>query len=162
MFALLYVMHRFMDYSNTTDFCISCHEMEITTYQEYKQTLHYKNRTGVRAECPDCHVPKTPPEKLYAKIGAWKDVYHPLIGSIDKKEKFEADRLRMAKIVWAKMKANDSLACRNCHSFDAMQIEKQGRRGRRKHPKGIEEGKSCIDCHKGVAHKLPRDYIEDE
>ncbi len=26
-------------------------------YQEYKETIHYSNRSGVRAICPDCHVP---------------------------------------------------------------------------------------------------------
>ena len=24
------------------------------------------------------------------------------------------------------------------------------------------EGKTCIDCHKGIAHLLPRDYEEPE
>jgi cytochrome c-type protein NapC len=27
-------------------------------YQEYKDTIHYSNRTGVRAICPDCHMPR--------------------------------------------------------------------------------------------------------
>lgn len=162
MFGLLYLMHSFMYYTNTTKFCISCHEMEMTTYQEYKQSLHYKNRTGVRAECPDCHVPRTQPETLYAKIAAYKDVYHHLIGTIDTKEKFEKNRLRMAKIVWKKMEESDSRECKTCHNFDAMIIEEQGRRGRKKHPKAIEEGKTCINCHKGVVHNLPLDYEEEE
>ncbi len=45
-----------MEATNTTEFCIGCHEMENNVYQEYKPTIHFNNRTGVRAGCPDCHV----------------------------------------------------------------------------------------------------------
>ncbi|MEW8209599.1 MAG: NapC/NirT family cytochrome c, partial [Candidatus Thiodiazotropha taylori] len=47
-----------MEMTNTEEFCISCHEMENTVYQELQETVHFTNRTGVRATCPDCHVPK--------------------------------------------------------------------------------------------------------
>ena len=47
-----------MEATNTLEFCVSCHEMRDTVYQEYKKTVHYQNRTGVRAICSDCHVPK--------------------------------------------------------------------------------------------------------
>jgi len=46
-----------MEATNTLEFCVSCHEMEDNVYQEYKPTIHYANRTGVRATCSDCHVP---------------------------------------------------------------------------------------------------------
>ena len=46
-----------MEVANTLEFCTSCHEMRDYVYQEYKQTIHYQNRFGVRATCPDCHVP---------------------------------------------------------------------------------------------------------
>ena len=39
----------FVQYSNTQAFCISCHEMESTVYQEYKETSHYRKPAGVRA-----------------------------------------------------------------------------------------------------------------
>lgn len=146
--------------TNSLDFCISCHSMEQTVYQEYKKSLHYKNEFGVRVECPDCHVPKVYPDKLYAKIIAAKDVLHEMLGTIDTKEKFESHRLRMAKRVWAKMEATQSRECRNCHSFEAMDLEEMGRRARRKHPEAMQQGKHCIECHKGVVHELPRDYEE--
>jgi nitrate/TMAO reductase-like tetraheme cytochrome c subunit len=28
--------------------------------------------------------------------------------------------------------------------------------------KGQKEGKTCIDCHKGIAHLLPKEFNEDE
>ncbi|HRE18510.1 MAG TPA: NapC/NirT family cytochrome c, partial [Rhodocyclaceae bacterium] len=45
-----------MEWTNREEFCISCHEMKDNVYQEYRNTIHYSNRSGVRATCPDCHV----------------------------------------------------------------------------------------------------------
>ena len=42
-----------MEMTNTETFCISCHEMEENVYQELQKTVHFTNRTGVRATCPD-------------------------------------------------------------------------------------------------------------
>ena len=42
-----------MEATNTLDFCISCHEMEENVYREYTKTIHYTNRSGVRAACSD-------------------------------------------------------------------------------------------------------------
>jgi len=153
--------NTFMEYTNTLDFCISCHEMESTVYQEYKGTIHYTNRTGVRAVCPDCHVPRAWGPKLLRKIQATNELFHWAIGSIDTSEKFEANRLRLAENVWAAMEATDSRECRNCHSFHAMDFEKQQRRAREKMQPAAEKGETCISCHKGIAHSLPKDYEKD-
>ena len=154
--------NTFMEYTNTLQFCISCHEMEQSVFQEYKETIHYKNRTGVRTICADCHVPREWTPKLIRKIKASNELFHKVIGSINTKEKFEAKRLELAEKVWAAMKANDSHECRNCHSFEAMNFKKQQQRPRQKHPKAMKQGKTCIDCHKGIAHKLPEDYEEED
>ena len=114
-----------MEATNTLEFCISCHEMRDNVYQEYKETIHYTNRTGVRAVCSDCHVPKDWGHKMMRKIQASQEVYGKIMGTIDTKEKFEAKRLELAEHEWARMKASDSRECRNCHSFDSMNIEKQ-------------------------------------
>ena len=150
--------NTFMEYTNTLEFCVSCHEMEQSVFIEYKKTIHFKNRTGVRVICSDCHVPKEWTPKLIRKIKASNELFHKLIGTISTPEKFEEHRLDMAERVWASMEASDSHECRNCHAFEAMDFEKQGRRPREKHPEARDEGKTCIDCHKGIAHKLPEDY----
>ena len=59
-----------MEKANTEEFCISCHEMRNTVYQEYMETVHYNNRSGVRATCPDCHVPHEWGPKMIRKIKA--------------------------------------------------------------------------------------------
>jgi len=144
-----------MEATNSEEFCISCHEMQENVYEEYKETIHYSNRTGVRATCPDCHVPKEWHYKVVRKIQATNELLHKALGSIDTPEKFEAKRLKLASHVWEGMKKTDSRECRNCHDFDSMDYPEQGRRAVAQHSVGLEEDKTCIDCHKGIAHSLP-------
>lgn len=151
-----------MEATNTMDFCIGCHEMHDNVYQEYKQTIHYSNRSGVRAVCSDCHVPRDWTHKIVRKIQASKEVYGKIMGTIDTKEKFEANRMRLATNEWNRMKSVGSIECRNCHNFDAMSAELQKKTPYKKHMKAKEEGKTCIDCHKGIAHQLPKEYEEPE
>ena len=144
-----------LETTNTEAFCISCHEMKDTVYEEYRLTIHASSRSGVRATCPDCHVPKSFGPKMVAKIRASKDVYHNILGTIDTPEKFNARRLEMAESVWSRMKATDSRECRSCHDDQSFDYMKQNRRGAAQHQIGLNEGKTCIDCHKGIAHRLP-------
>lgn len=144
-----------MELSNTEAFCVSCHEMRSTVYKELQETVHFTNRTGVRATCPDCHVPKEWAYKLVRKIQATNELFHKIMGTIDTPEKFEAQRLAMANNVWASMKATDSRECRNCHSNESMDLAKQSRPAQRMHRLGIERKQTCIQCHQGIAHSLP-------
>ncbi|MFV2060907.1 MAG: NapC/NirT family cytochrome c [Gammaproteobacteria bacterium] len=150
-----------VDATNTEKFCISCHEMKENVYQEYKETIHYSNRTGVRAICSDCHVPKSWVHKIARKIQATNELFHKIIGTINTPEKFNANRLNMASRVWRVMKKTDSRECRNCHNFNYMNMEDQTKAARRRHLKSIAEGKTCIDCHQGIAHELPEDENDD-
>jgi len=147
-----------LEVTNTEEFCISCHEMRDNVYPDYAKTAHYKNRTGVRATCPDCHVPRPWVPKVVRKITASNELLHKLIGTVDTKEKFEAHRLALAQSVWREMAATDSRECRNCHSFMYMDLDKQEPSVQKSHNAGIarESGKTCIDCHKGIAHVLPK------
>ncbi len=150
-----------LEATNSLEFCTSCHEMRDTVYQEYKQTIHYSNRTGVRAICSDCHVPKDWTHKMLRKAKASFEVWGKLTGSIDTPEKFEAKRMTLATHEWERMKATGSRECRNCHSFEAMSGDVQKQTVFKKHMKAKDEGQTCIDCHKGIAHKLPKEYRED-
>lgn len=149
-----------LEATNTETFCISCHVMRDNVYMEYKETIHYKNRAGVRATCPDCHVPRPWIYKIARKVQAtFRELPNWAIGTIDTREKFEAHRLGLAEDVWATMKATDSRECRNCHSFTYMDLENQGKSARRKHSPEYQKehpGETCIDCHKGIAHHLPK------
>jgi cytochrome c-type protein NapC len=150
-----------LELTNTEEFCISCHEMRDNVYQEYRGTIHDANRSGVRATCPDCHVPREWIYKVQRKIKASNELWHKMLGTIDTREKFESKRLQLAGNEWNRMKANDSRECRNCHDYDSMDYTAQGRRGMDAHIKGFDKGMTCIDCHRGIAHELP-DMIEQD
>lgn len=151
-----------MELTNTQAFCVSCHEMEQNVFREYSGTVHDQNKSGVRATCPDCHVPREWTYKIIRKIQASNEVLHKILGSIDTREKFEAKRLTLATHVWETMKKTDSRECRNCHDFQAMDISRQGNRARARHLEATDQGKTCIDCHKGIAHQLPKGAFDAE
>jgi trimethylamine-N-oxide reductase cytochrome c-type subunit TorC len=136
-------------------FCVSCHEMQ-TTADEFSHTVHFSNRTGVRASCADCHVPKAFIPRVLHMIGATGDIIGHLTGVIDTPAKFEADRLALAKRVWAEMKANNSRECRGCHAFEAMDAKLQRPEAVEAMHTSMADGKSCIDCHQGIAHEMPK------
>jgi cytochrome c-type protein NapC len=142
-------------HTNTEKFCISCHEMKDNVYAEYKGTIHDTNRSGVRATCPDCHVPHELGPKLVRKAKASAEVWGTITGKIDTKEKFEKHRYEMASNEWRQMKATDSRECRNCHTREAMSQEKQTEKAWARHQKAKAEGKTCIECHFGIAHQEP-------
>ena len=145
-----------MEWTNSEKFCISCHEMRDNVFQEYRNTIHYQNRSGVRAVCSDCHVPQEWIPKIIRKIKASREVWGKIMGTINTPEKFEENRLRLATNEWTRMKANDSQECRNCHNFAYFDYSVQSRRSSQAHQQGFSEGQTCIDCHKGIAHSLPR------
>jgi len=151
-----------MEATNTLEFCISCHEMEENVYQEYTKTIHFTNGSGVRATCSDCHVPDPWVYKVVRKIKASNELLHKALGSIDTPEKFDAKRLQLAKNVWRSMKETDSRECRNCHDFGTMDPENQKKRSRKQHVLGIQQGNTCIDCHKGIAHSKVHDQLSEE
>jgi cytochrome c-type protein NapC len=96
------------------------------------------------------------------KIKATGELWGKITGAIATKEKFEAHRMQLAQNEWNTMKATDSRECRNCHSFQAMMASKQRPAGQRDHAKAQREGLTCIDCHKGIAHLLPKEYKGEE
>ena len=144
-----------MEATNTLEFCISCHEMRDNMYPDYVKSAHYSNPSGVRAICSDCHVPKQWVPKLIRKIRASNELYHWATGSVNTPEKFDKERLRLARRVWAYMKASDSRECRNCHDFKTMDLQRQAGFAARIHGDAMKQGKTCIDCHKGITHRLP-------
>ncbi len=144
---------------STLKFCSSsCHEMQIP-YQEYMTSIHFKNEFGSRATCADCHVPPQFIPGLIRHMKAGIEVAQHLRGKLDTPEKYEAHRAEMAADIWKELKANDSAECRSCHSYTAMDLDKQGHSAAKKHDPAYlaKNGETCIDCHKGIAHKLPPD-----
>jgi cytochrome c-type protein NapC len=145
-----------LEVTSTEAFCASCHEMHDNTFAELKGTIHYSNRSGVRAICSDCHVPHNWTDKIARKMQASKEVWAKVFGTVNTREKFQEKRLELAEHEWRRLKANNSLECRNCHSFESMDFTRQSPRAQNAHQRFLGTGeKTCIDCHKGIAHELP-------
>jgi cytochrome c-type protein NapC len=145
-----------MDVTNSEQFCIGCHEMKDTVYPAYTESIHYSNRSGVRAVCSDCHVPHKWSDKVVRKIQASKEVWGKITGIIDTPEKFAEHRLQLAQREWQRFEKNDSLECRNCHDQSYFDFARQRAPGTYMHTTMLEAGNfTCIDCHKGIAHVLP-------
>jgi cytochrome c-type protein NapC len=150
-----------MHATSTPAFCgEACHYMRDFVAPEVKASVHGSTASGVGASCPECHVPKPFFAKTMRKIEAAREGWGHMTGVISTREKFEAMRPVMAERVWKVMKDTNSRECRSCHSFERMDFEEQERVAARRHQKAQEEGKTCIDCHKGVAHQLPPGYDE--
>ena len=129
--------------------------MRDNVFEELKTTIHFTNRSGVRATCPDCHVPHDWTDKIARKMQVSKEVWGKIFGTIDTRDKFMEKRRELAEHEWARLKASNSLECRNCHSAESMDITKQGARAARIHQQYLFTGqRTCIDCHKGIAHRL--------
>jgi len=143
-------------WTNTEAFCTGCHEMRDNVFPELQTTIHYTNRSGVRARCPDCHVPHNWTSKIARKMQASKEVWGKIFGTINTREKFLEHRLVLAQHEWERLKANDSLECRNCHDYQSMDFTRQSPRAQAMHSTFLaDREKTCIDCHKGIAHRLP-------
>ncbi|MGC9458624.1 NapC/NirT family cytochrome c [Vibrio genomosp. F10] len=143
-----------MEATNSEEFCSGCHAPIV---KEIQETIHYSNRSGVRAICSDCHVPHEWTDKIVRKVQASKELFaHYVLDTIGTQEKFEARRGHLAEREWARLKGNDSLECRNCHEFEFMDFSEQNSRSAKQHSTALASGdKTCVDCHKGIAHKLP-------
>jgi nitrate/TMAO reductase-like tetraheme cytochrome c subunit len=133
----------------------ACHSMEWVA-QEYRQSVHYANETGIHASCHDCHLPDRYPKILWYKAKAGTiDAIQEMRGVISTPEKFKSERLRLAKEVWAEFKESNSENCQHCHQFSAEVIAKQKDLVRPMHQQFLAHTATCIDCHKGVAHTAP-------
>ena len=144
--------------TGTNEFCGgACHSMQWVD-REYKASVHYVNRTGVRAECHDCHIPHSYPAILFYKAKAGiKDAIGEMRGVISTQEKFEKERLRMAQHVWDEFKETKAANCRTCHVFTADTIKKQKEMVQPMHQAVLEGAAVCTDCHKGIAHTAPKE-----
>jgi nitrate/TMAO reductase-like tetraheme cytochrome c subunit len=145
--------------TGTDEFCgNACHSHAKFVYPEHKESMHYTNRTGVRAMCVDCHVPHTYPAKLIYKAKAGiTDAIAEFQGVISTQEKFDKERWRLANIVWDEMRADNSANCRTCHDPAAMNNAEQSQGAVKQHKKFADGKATCIDCHTGVAHKEPEE-----
>ena len=154
LFAFDATMHA----TSTDAFCTSCHEMADSPLAQLEKTHHYQNASGVTASCADCHVPKEFLPKMVRKVEAAREVWGHFTGIIDTPEKYAAHAPAMKEREIARLRANDSQECRNCHDAQRMLLAVQTTRAQRFHRNLMDGKRTCIDCHAGIAHPDNSDY----
>lgn len=147
--------NKTMDATNTEQFCTSCHVMAKGPGALIRDTTHFNNKSGVRPICSDCHVPKEFFPKVWRKIQAAREVWGAVTGKIDTSEKYLSHVKSMKAREVARMRANNSQECRNCHDVEHMTFPDQTQQARQFHQTMLQENKTCIDCHQGLAHISP-------
>jgi cytochrome c-type protein NapC len=146
--------------TSTDEFCLECHARNIGL--EMAGRPHNDNFIGYRVSCADCHIPRAFVPKMIVKTQTGiKDLYKEMLGTIDTPEKFEAHRMQLAIATWKHMNENDSRECRFCHDQEKWDLSKQSEKAQEYHAPALANGKTCIDCHKGIAHNLPQGIAED-
>ena len=145
-----------LEVTNTEKFCTGCHEMRDNVFAELKSTIHFSNRSGVRASCPDCHVPHNWTDKIARKMQASKEVWGHLFGA--------SIPARNSPTTGSNWRCTNGRGSRPMIRWNAatatapqsMDITKQSPRASVAHERYLFTGeKTCIDCHKGIAHHLP-------
>jgi len=150
--ASIFAYEFTMEATSTDEFCTGCHEMASGPFVMLQETTHFKNESGVTPGCSDCHVPESGWPKIWRKIQASREVWSALTGKINTPEKYMAHVDVMKGREIARLKANDSQECRNCHDVESMDLEQQSRMAKRRHASMKGSDKTCIDCHEGIAH----------
>ena len=135
--------------------------MKTHIFSEYKKSSHYANRTGVRASCPDFHVPQQWVHKVVRKVSATNELFHWAVCSIRSEADLKAKRMALAEKVWAGMQATDSRECRNCHRNDFMAGGEQTVKAELMHALAETWAMTCIVCHQGITHTLPEEFDKE-
>ncbi len=144
-----------MGLTNTESFCTGCHLQPGATAETYHTSTHFKNKTGVRPGCSDCHVPVEFGNKMWRKILASRELWSYFSDELDTTEQYYSKVKHMRDKEIARLKANDSQECRNCHEVSQMVFELQTAKAQEFHAAMKNEGKTCIDCHQGLTHMSP-------
>lgn len=145
--GLTWAAGQALDHVSTNAYCTSCHEMQAFVYPDHQVSSHYSNGAGVRARCADCH-----PAPYYA----FKDLFANWQGTIATRDLYEAKRRELARRVWTRMEERESAACKACHSHAAMNAHEQRAEAVTMMEWAQQDGtRTCVTCHKGVAHPLP-------
>ena len=142
--------------TNSTAFCASCHVYD-EFYPEFEESSHHSNGLGLQAGCADCHLPH---DNWWSMLTAKArsgivDAWAYAVEGIDTPEAFQHVRRELAERVWERYRRNDSRFCRGCHDPRAWQVAAQSPKAQARHELAHEQGRTCIDCHKGVAHAIP-------
>ena len=141
-----------LELTNTEPFCIGCHEMRDNVYAGAAAARSTsRNRSGVRANCPDCHVPHDWTDKIARKMQASQGSLGQDLRHDQHAREVRGAPAELAQHEWARLKANDSLECRNCHGFDYMDFTRQS-------PRAAQAALDAARHRRADLHRLPQGH----
>jgi nitrate/TMAO reductase-like tetraheme cytochrome c subunit len=136
------------------DVTVGCAECHAYPFEEYRESPHYDNDSGVRPGCLRCHEPHSVREVLtwkffYVNQGSLgESPFHAISNSIRDAPAWEELRIQLAGRVRQMMVEEDSVKCKVCHKPEAQWFKKIKR-----HQSTLEKGdKTCVECHYNLVH----------
>ncbi len=145
-FFIIFASHYGIKETSTDDFCDMCHVHPHVVYS-WKQSTHFKNKSGVVVHCIDCHLPPGGPEYLIekARLGI-RDVWSTAFADIE-----SIDWEQKSTIEHAMTYTYDS-ACMKCHSdLYSLGLEPKGVEAHEYYMQNTDKLR-CINCHIAVGH----------
>ena len=146
--------HMSFSLTGTNEFCGKCHEM-MPQVNTWKMSTHAMNRTGVVANCVDCHLP--PHGFHHYAYKAWSGLRDVVVHYLGDPAKVDWEGKRFTK--------NDYLfedACIQCHqNLTPPGLKRGGFLAHREWINGRTK-KKCWDCHENLTHHdVPVLYTPD-
>ena len=120
-------------FTNRTDFCSSCHEMQ-PEYRTFQASAHSK------IDCVDCHIEPGPINLIKDKVAAMVMVYKHFTKSYDSPIVYPVAKK-------GKIKNEQCFVCHSENRQDTIPANIIF-----SHDKHLAKGVNCVDCHSGVAH----------
>ncbi len=128
--------------TSSNDFCVSCHSMK-DAHKSWKESTHYSNETGMRADCVSCHLP---PAKNYTSHVTAKACTGIRDACVHFLGKYDAEKTRQH--------AKDKLPNKNCMSCHNDLLERPASNAAvaAVHEQAIGKkakraGYTCVTCH---------------
>jgi nitrate/TMAO reductase-like tetraheme cytochrome c subunit len=146
-----YMIH----FTTQSSFCISCHEMRIVAEQGWMQSIHYKNKSGIIAQCSDCHIEPELLQMLWTKTrDGLNDIWVHNTGESDP---YKMDWEKLSQV--AREHSSDS-SCKRCHSNIASPANASIKMiiAHRAY-KRMNGRKKCVDCHTTEFHGEFKKYL---
>jgi cytochrome c nitrite reductase small subunit len=151
---LMFFGNKFMDYTSTDEYCISCH-IHPHADESWEQSSHHNTKSGVVIHCIDCHLP---PKGSFGHLMAKGKMGLKDIWSYYTKDSADFNWQQRSRLEYAvKIVPNES--CEKCH--ENLFTTGLSSEGAIAHLYYVENKKKldlqCISCHLDVGHYNP-DY----
>jgi len=154
VFFIIFLI-EFDHYSSSEEFCTSCHSMNLAG-TPYRESVHYKSASGVRASCGDCHVSEGVFTATWDHFIGGKDLVKQIKGAIIGPD-YDNPVINALHLPDAAFAAREwfikrgSATCQRCHVKEAILGTRVGTEAVHKED---AKDKNCVECHINLVHRV--------